>query len=140
MAVRLAFLRPRADPVAFGPYTTVSFVRDELIADGETLAKYVEHRWQVAGGEERFSSVEFYARVDVRFEGREGERSKGFGPYSTFTLMDGVAYASGHVFAFFDRERDDWYSSALGNHWMKMAVIVAAPGQEAAAAEDSATD
>ena len=140
VAIRLTFLRPRSEPLPFAPYAKVSFVRDNLVADGEALAKYIEHRWEVAGADERFSSVEFHARVDVHFEGRDGDRSKTFGPYSTFTLMDGIAYASGHVFAFYDHEQKDWYSSALGNHWVKMTVVVATPGKEAAAAEDAATD
>lgn len=141
MAVRLAFLRPRSEPLPSGPYATVGFVRDEVIADGEALAKYVEHRWQVRGVDERFSSLQFRNRVDVRFEREDGESSKALGPYSTFTLMDGIAYASGHVFAFFDHEQQDWYSSALGGHWLKMTVVVAAAREESAesaAAEDSA--
>lgn len=121
MAVRLTFVRPHADPSSSGPHGAVSFVGDDLLADGQPVAKYIDHRWQVQGSDDRFSSVEFRARVEVHFQKGE-ERSKVFGPYNTFSLMDGVAYASGHVFAFFDREQGNWYSSILGTHWRKMTI------------------
>ena len=121
MAVRLTFLRPQAEPLTSGPHDVVSFRADQLIAGDEVIARYVEHRWQVGGGEDRFSSVEFRARVEVHFE-QADERSRSFGPYKTLSLIDGVAYAGGHVFAFLDQERQDWYSLTLGNHWVRMTV------------------
>lgn len=140
MAVRLTFIRPHADPVSSGPHGTVSFVGDDLLADGQPLAKYIEHRWQVRAIEDRFSSVEFRARVEVRFE-KEGARSKLFGPYNTFSLMDGIAYAGGRVVAFFDREQDDWYSLILGNHWREMTVAPStANAEEDSRAEDPASE
>ena len=126
MAIRFAFVRPQADPLPSGPYREVTFMRDELIADGEVPAKYIEHRWQVRGVDARFSSVEFGGPIDVYFERKDAQRSKACGPYDTFRLMDGIAYAGGHVFAFFDIERQDWYSSALGQHWLKMTICAAA--------------
>lgn len=124
MPLPLSFGRPRADPLPLGSYNEVTFVRADLIADGKALATHIEHRWHLSGVEERFSSVEVGAVVDVFFA-NGGERTKAFGPYSTFRLMDGVAYASGHVFAFFDLAQQDWYSLGLGRHWPTMRVMAA---------------
>ena len=41
-------------------------------------------------------------------------------------MVDGIAYAGDHVFAFSERENQDWYSLALGRHWKKMVVVPAA--------------
>jgi hypothetical protein len=125
MAVRLTFVRPKAEPHACGPYDEVRFWREQLIADGKMLAHYVDSRWQLAGVADRFSSVEFRDGVEVLFEGKDGARSRAFGPYTAFRLMDGIAYENDHVFASFDREHEDWYSHSLGIHWPMMAVLAA---------------
>lgn len=140
MTVLLAFVRPHAEPVPSGPYEKVSFSQGDLIADGEPVATYVDSRWQLRGASERFSSVEFRCRVDVHFELGEGERSKAFGPYSTLRLLDGIAYASGHVFACFDKEKRDWYSLPLGRHWPAMSVVAAAAAAERQEPADLADD
>jgi hypothetical protein len=141
MAVPVFFGRPHADAVRFGSYTGVVFARAELIADGKAVAKHIEHRWQVHGLNDRFSSLEVRARVEVCF-GRDSERSKAFGPFDTFRLMDGIAYASGHVFAFFDLAQQDWYSLGLGRHWPNMLVVSAnaKPQREPDLADDSAPE
>jgi hypothetical protein len=75
MAVRLAFVRPKAEPHACGPYGEVRFWREQLIADGKMLAHYVDSRWQLEGVADRFSSVEFRDGVEVLFEGACSLRS-----------------------------------------------------------------
>ena len=125
MALHLAFVRPHAAPHACGPYEEVRFWREQVIADGEVLAHYVDSRWQLEGVAERFSSVEFRDRVEIHFAKRNGERSRRFGPYRAFRLMDGIAYENEHVFASFDRQHEDWYSHSLGIHWPMMAVLAA---------------
>ena len=123
MAVRLAFVRPHAEPHAGGPYDEVRFWREQLIADGKVLAHYADSRWQLEGVADRFSSVEFRDRVAVHFERKDGARSRAFGPYGAFRLMDGIAYENERVFASFDRQHEDWYSHTLGIHWAMMAVL-----------------
>ena len=63
--------------------------------------------------------------MNVQFARNGDAGSKALGPYNAFHLLDGVAYADGRVFAFFDKERQDWYSSLLGNHWQTMIVVPA---------------
>jgi hypothetical protein len=142
MAVRLVFVRPHAEPLPSGDYREVRLSLADLTADGEVLATYTDNRWQVRGAKERFSAIEFHSRVNAHFERKNGERSKPFGPYASFRLMDGVAYASGHVFAFFDKQQHDWYSLALGHHWRAMILLAASgePHEVADAADDSATE
>ena len=122
MTVRLAFLRPLAEPVLSEAYDEVKLLLDDLLADGRQVATYVENRWQMPGTEERFSTVQFRNPVNVQFARGDGPGSRSLGPYHEFNLLDGVAYADGHVFAFFDKERQDWYSRPLGGHWSTMIV------------------
>jgi len=60
--------------------------------------------------------------VSVQFAQGNGPGSRALGPYNAFHLLDGVAYAEGRVFAFFDKQQQDWYSHSLGNHWSTMIV------------------
>lgn len=48
--------------------------------------------------------------VSVQFAQGNGPGSRALGPYNAFHLLDGVAYAEGRVFAFFDKQQQDWYS------------------------------
>jgi hypothetical protein len=122
MTVRLAFLRPKAEPVLSEAYEEVKLLLGDLLADGQALATYIENRWHMRGTQERFSSVEFRDPVNIHFARGDGAGSRALGPYEEFNLLDGIAYADGHVFAFFDKERQDWYSRPLGGHWSTMIV------------------
>ena len=142
MPVRLAFVRPNAEPLLLPPYREARFQMSDLIADGTPLARYVDSRWQLRGVGERYARVEFRNPVAARFERKPGERSKALGPYDTFHLLDGVAYASGRVFACFDKQNDDWYALPLGSHWPAMTVVAAATEEheQPDLAEGSATE
>lgn len=139
MTLPLVFGRPQGDSLHLGPYKEVTFLRAELIGDGEALARHIEHRWHLRGVDDRLSSVEVGARVDICFE-RNGKRTNAFGPYTKFRLMDGIAYTSGHVFAFFDLAQEDWYSIALGSHWPKMIVVPAPPQTREDAVKETSED
>ena len=119
------FIRPQAAAKAGPPSETVAITHDEMIADGIVIAKYNANQWQVPDGE-KYSSVEFRVPVDVRFTDGATERSRTLGPYSKFSMMDGVAYALGHVFAFSDHQNRDWYSYDLGKHWAQLVLTSAA--------------
>jgi hypothetical protein len=139
MSLFLVFARPQADSLQLGPYKEVIFMRADLITDGEALATHIEHRWHLRSVNERFSSVEVGTRVGISFE-KDGKRTNAFGPNSPLRLMDGIAYTSGHVFAFFDLAQQDWYSIALGSHWPKMIVVPAPPLTQEDSADETSDD
>ena len=58
----------------------------------------------------------------VHFHSSEQLESKRFGPFDSFSSLDGIAYASSKVIAFCDRQLQDWYSTDLGSHWKVLVV------------------
>ncbi|HYG55308.1 MAG TPA: hypothetical protein VD965_08415 [Burkholderiales bacterium] len=120
--IRFEFHKPQTPPLEAGPYEAVEFSYDRMFANGDFLAKESDNRWEYQG--ERYASVQFTVPVDICFM-TKGGRSRVLGPYGDFKVVDGVAYASGHVFAFVDQERKDWYSYDLGRHFERMLIAKA---------------
>ena len=123
--VRFEFQRPLSEPLARGPYREVVFHGESMLVDGELEATEQENRWRRRGSGDQYSAIDFTVRVDAYFVDADGERSRILGPYTKFRVIDGVAYAADHVFAFSDRENQDWYSLDLGKHWKKMVIVAA---------------
>ena len=46
-----------------------------------------------------------------------------YGPYSAFSMVNGVAYAEATVFGFEDTQMGDWYSVQDRMHWGVMVLI-----------------
>ena len=123
--VRFEFQRPLAAPLPRGPFREITFEAEQMLVDGDLEATEQENRWRRLNGDQ-YSAIDFTVRVDVNFVSASGEASRTLGPHTKFRLVDGIAYAGDHVFAFSDRENRDWYSLALGRHWKKMVVVPAA--------------
>jgi hypothetical protein len=122
--VHFEFQRPLAEPLRRGPFREVAFQGEKMFVDGDLEASETENRWRRSNGE-LYSGMDFLTRVDVHFVDAHGTRSRVLGPHLKFSVMDGVAYAGGHVFAFSDRQNQDWYSLELGRHFAKMVLVVA---------------
>ena len=123
--VHFEFQRPLADPVPRGPFREVTFHAERMLVDGDLEAAEQENRWRRVSGDQ-YSAIDFTVRVDVSFSDAAGARSRALGPYSKFRLVDGIAYAGDHVFAFSDRQNKDWYSLELGRHYTNMTIVPAA--------------
>jgi len=124
--VRFEFQRPLAEPLPRGPYREITFRGERMLADGELEAIEHENRWRRPAGGEQYSAIDFTTRVDVHFLDAAGSPSRTLGPYGKATVVDGVAYAGDHVFAFSDRQNKDWYSLELGRHYTSMLIVQAA--------------
>ena len=123
--LRFEFQRPLAAPLPRGPFREVTFQGEQMLVDGDLEATEMENRWRRENGDQ-YSAIDFTVRVDVHFLSASGELSRTLGPYIKFRVVDGIAYAGDHVFAFSDRENRDWYSLELGRHWTKMVIVPAA--------------
>ena len=124
----IEFAKPGGTAVRLGPVSHLRFEGEELIAggSGEVLARRVDHRWVLAEGGS-FSRLQCNSPVVVRFHSASEPGSKSFGPYESFSAVDGVAFANHHVVAFCDREPQDWYSYDTGSHWEALVVEPAQP-------------
>ncbi len=116
------FSRPHGQPIRKGPYAHVRF-EGELLREapgGAVIAQHGEHRWMVDG--EAYSRLDFEEPVKVHFSRAESGDSRTYGPFRSFSCVDGIAYKEGSVFAFVDRGHADWYCHDDGQHWPLMVV------------------
>ena len=124
--LELVFSPVHGPPKRLGPYSCVRFesevIRDR--ADGPILARHVEHRWIIDGV--AYTRLDCDCRVSVRFERMDGTLSREYGPYDSFSCVDGIAYVDREVFAIADRSIGDWYCHDNGRHWPLMTVSRAA--------------
>jgi hypothetical protein len=90
------------------------------VAGGPVIAKHEDHAWMVEG--ERYMRLDCGCRVKIHFERVDGSVSKTYGPYESFSFVDGIAYADREVFAFADRTIVDWYCKQDEHHWPLMII------------------
>jgi len=120
--IELTFQRDTSPPKRKGPYRLVRFEGEVIRAEpgGPAVAKHEHHEWIVDGAP--YSRLQIDCRASVRFERVDGERSQRYGPYSSVSFVDGVAYVEHQIFAFVDRSISDWYSHENERHWPIMIV------------------
>src|SRR3954469_18115561 len=119
MSLGLVLARPHGPPINSGPYGRLWFTGDALFADEhpEPVARHQRHSWVPADGvhdKSQFSRLEILGVVKVHFQRREAEAN--YGPFASVTMVNGVAYADGNVFAFQDAQRLDWYCTQDRQH------------------------
>jgi hypothetical protein len=107
-----------------GPHPGIRLEGEVIRAEGgdPVIARHVDHAWVVDGARYLRLDIDCDATITAHFERVDGSRSKTYGPYETFSFVDGVAYANGEIFAFADRSIVDWYSHADGAHWPLMII------------------
>jgi hypothetical protein len=66
-------------------------------------------------------SIETSAPVIVRFEGA-GQRSRPFGPFTAFSIVDRLAYSDGRALALFNPAWGAWLCYDTGRYWPSMVV------------------
>jgi hypothetical protein len=66
--------------------------------------------------------------VDIHAQNRDGGKPRTFWPYLHFSVVDTVLYVDQRVFAFWDRQEDDWYLHDDGRHWAKVVIAPLVPG------------
>ena len=122
LAITLGFSGPDGRVVKKGPYRTFCLQGETMRADvgGTIIAVHENHQWQVDG--RKFSRVDCDCGVRIECLRVDGKRSKRFGPFDSFSCMDGIAYANHEVFAFADRSIGDWYCHADGLHWAILVI------------------
>ncbi len=120
--MHVIFSRPRGEQKKKGPYECLRFEGELVRAtrDGAVIARHVDHQWVVDG--ENFSRLDFEGRVKVQFCRVDKTVSQSYGPFESFSCVDGIAYRERSVFAFVDRSVGDWYCHDDGHHWPLMVV------------------
>jgi hypothetical protein len=117
----LEFSSARGQPSRLGPFPELRFVGGTLVANGTVIAKHEDHQWRLTD-DGIYSRLECSQRVTLHFEAGTEAFSRELGAYGSFSSVDGIAYTDGHVFAIYDKQTGDWYSSDLGNRWKALVV------------------
>jgi hypothetical protein len=93
----------------------------EVVSDGKgtTLARHVDHQWQVDG--RRYLRLDCEDAVSVHFE-RAAAASEVYGPFTHFSSTDGICYADHEVFAHFDEHTRSWFSHRNREYWPALVV------------------
>jgi hypothetical protein len=118
----LSFVHPSKPAKTVGPFKAIR-IDAEVIRDHKEstlIAMHREHQWDVQG--ERYFRLDCTTRVRIHFERLPGARSRSFGPYRSFSAIDGITYADNRVFAFIDQKAGDWFCYDDGKHWPLMIV------------------
>ncbi len=92
------FSRPRGKPRGVGPFGCLRLEGECMreAAGGPLIAEHWGHEWHVDG--ERFSRLDVEGPVNVHFV--DHSSSKTYGPFSSFSAVNGVAFRERSVFAF----------------------------------------
>jgi hypothetical protein len=115
MSIKVTLGRPRGEPMLLGPFERLIFVGGQLRSKegAMPIAVHENHAWQVR--DQWYSRLDIPGPVMVLLSSPPAERT--FGPFTSFSCVDGVAYTENRVFAFVDNEQGDWYCVEDGRHW-----------------------
>jgi hypothetical protein len=90
--------------------------------DGNPLAHHRDNRWHLFDGGQYWRLECAFACI-VWFDGGNGRRSRDFGPYRTFSAVDGILCGEQATIASSDDERNEWYAFPLQGHWPSVVVV-----------------
>jgi hypothetical protein len=124
--IELVFAGPSGPTLKKGPYAAFCLQGETLRekVGAEPIAVHEDHHWQLEG--RTFSRLDCDCRITIHLTRVDGKLSQTYGPFESFSCMDGVAYVDHELFAFADRSIGDWYCHADGRHWA-IIVIEATP-------------
>ena len=124
--IRVVFSRGVGPPVTKGPYESIRIEGETMraVCETEPFAVHENHHWRVAG--EQYTRAECDCPVRLHLQRIDGKASKTYGPYESFSFVDGIAYVERKVFAFADRTIGDWYCHDDGRHYAIMVIEAAA--------------
>jgi hypothetical protein len=90
----------------------------------EPVATYLE-RWRLTDAE--FACAESLEAVVIYFENNAGLASAAYGPFDTFHVADGVAWAGARALARLDDKTLLWYPPKAHDGWA--SLLIAPPGR-----------
>ena len=120
--MELVFGKVRGETKTLGPHKIVVFDRVRLQADGKDIAAFQDEFNQWIVGDTQYARLDVALTVDIQGENQGGEKSRVFGPYLHFSVVDTILYVEQRVFALFDRQTEDWYIHDDGRHWERIIV------------------
>jgi hypothetical protein len=125
----LKFATGSGTHVTRGPLAQIRLEGEVIRAEGggPIIARHVDHAWLVDGVRYLRLDIDTDTTITAHFERIDGSLSKSYGPYETFSFVDGVAYANRAIFAFADRSIVDWYCHADGIHWPLLVIAANGP-------------
>ncbi len=119
--IQLVFSGATGPTLKMGPFASFCLQGETMreAIGAPAFAVHREHQWRI--DHQSYSRVDCDCRVKMHLTRVDGLASQDYGPFESFSCMDGVAYANHELFAFADRSIGDWYCHADGRHW---AIIV----------------
>jgi hypothetical protein len=112
-----------------GEFESVRILENELRAgaEHEVIALHTQHRWRTQDGNQTYNKVEITGPLTISIGDDSPSMQRRFGPYGTYHYMDGVGYADGRVFGFWDLSASNWYLTDMGVHCKVLTVSFTHP-------------
>ena len=95
-----------------------NFIRNA--EDGQILARYHNHFWEIDG--KFFTRYDCPEKVRIHFEDAEGGQTEFYGPFDSIWVADGSVYAAGKLFAKFVDQTLLWHDHETDTFWPVMIL------------------
>ena len=116
------FSNPRGPTYSLGPVSQIHLKNRELreTADGPVLATDTNYRWHTPQG--TFSRFDCDARCYAQLS-KTGGKAVRYGPYRSFSSLNGIKFTDHQLFCNYDEQTNDWYGYESGQHWDALCVF-----------------
>ncbi|HXJ09011.1 MAG TPA: hypothetical protein VNH12_05850 [Burkholderiales bacterium] len=127
-AFTIVFSNPSGPTHTLGPLQQIhlrarSHELRELL-DGPVLATESKFGWSIKGG--KYSRFDCETGCYVTLEGGKGKlASQRYGPFRSFSSLNGLKYVDHQLFCIYDESVEDWYGYESGQHWDTLLVTPA---------------
>jgi hypothetical protein len=115
-----------------GEFELVRILENEIRAGPEqtVIAWHTQHRWRSEHGEQSYNKIEITGPLTITIGEDSPAPQQRFGPYGAYHYMDGVAYADGRVFGFWDLSASNWYLTDVGVHCKTLTIRFLHPAEK----------
>lgn len=120
--IRAVFSNPTGPTHTLGPLRQLH-LRDRLLRefhDGPVLAEDSNYRWLIDG--RKYSRFDCDEECNVTLARDRDQASKTYGPFPSFSSLDGLKFVDHQMFCHYDEATKDWYGYQSGEHWDVLLV------------------
>lgn len=122
-SMHVVFNNPTGPGYTLGPlkqiYLSGRAVRE--FRDGPVLAEDDNFRWRVNGA--RYSRFDCDIECNVTLARDRDNATKTYGPFPSFSSLNGLKFVDHQLFCLYDETMNDWYGYQSGEHWDHLTVV-----------------